>query len=246
MLSPSRHSISLYFSLVNIFIETTSVLFFLLLLGRILVKSSKVPSLSFQISVENTPLLCCLRKLCMQERENKLLLGFAYEKLASHVAALHHTDKQDSNQTTHCPVCPGAPAALYIHLEGRDGLFGSAKCLHNSFPVIDWDFWGPLQNKHWPFSFLFHNLKSLAECWCFCASETPKLGTAFCRSYMCWHHTVQPRSLLKAHAVKSRLQRSIPLSAMLGNVAFPSSDNDSCKFSSSRGCLLCTKCCHYL
>lgn len=81
----------------------------------------------------------------------------------------------------------------------------------------------------------------------FCASETPKLGTAFCRSYMCGHHALQPRSLPKAHAVKSGPQRrNVQLSPVFGNVAFPSSDNDSCKSSSSRERLLCTKCCHYL
>lgn len=60
MSSPSHHSVSLYFSLVNIFIETTSGHFSLLLLGGILVNSSEIPSLSFQIFAENPSLLCCL------------------------------------------------------------------------------------------------------------------------------------------------------------------------------------------
>lgn len=38
---------------------------------------------------------------------------------------------------------------------------------------------------------------------------------------MCGHHALQPRFLLKAHAIISGLQRSVQLSPMLGIVVFP-------------------------
>lgn len=141
----------------------------------------------------------------------------------------------------------------YSHLEGRDDLLVRQSVFTTASPSLTRISKGHCKtNTDIPHSFSIKlRLNSLPEPWCCSASETPKVATVFCWSwtdlYIEGHRALQQRSLLKMHAVKSGLQsRSVQFSSVLGNVASPSSANDSCKSFSPRRCLLCTKCCHYL
>lgn len=170
MLSPSHHSVSFYFSLVNIFIETTSGFFFF-----------SLAAIEKNLGKEQQNTLIIFPNLCWKHFFTVLPMK---SLPAMWLLSITLTNRTQTKQPTALCAQMHLLPFTYTWKVGMAYLF-----LQSAFTTASPSLTGNSEghyrtNIDLPHSFSI-TWKSLTECWCFCASETPKLGTPFCRSCMC-------------------------------------------------------------